>query len=144
MTIHWILDYKLLLLLLEDTDSTSYLGVLLSADMKWSSHVKKVTAEGNTMLGILHRNIKNCPKNLKDLAYKSLLKPKLEYRYAYCIWDPYMANNIKTLEGVQRRSTRFVCNKYSYHESTTSMLKELDLPSPSREEQKKRHYSTEL
>ena len=47
--------------LLKDTDSTSYLGVELSTDMKWHSHVKKVTAKGNTMLGILCRNLdKHC------------------------------------------------------------------------------------
>ena len=113
--------------LLKDTDSTSYLGVELSADMKWNYHVKKVTANGNTMLGIVRRNLKNWPKNLKDLAYQSLLRPKLEY--ACFTWDPYTADNIKTLECVQRRSARFVCNKYSYHESVTSMLKDLDWPS---------------
>ena len=68
-----IFGYELDGVLLKDTDSTSYLGVELSADMKWNSHVKKVTAKGNTMLGILRRNLKNCPKNLKDLAYKSIL-----------------------------------------------------------------------
>ena len=91
----------------------SYLGVELSAYMKWNSHVNKVTAKGNTMLGILHRNLKNCPKNLKDLAYKSILRPKLEY--ACSIWDTYTAVNIKTLERFQRRSARFVYNKFSYH-----------------------------
>ena len=53
--------YELDGVLLKYTDSTSYLGVELSADMKWNSHVKKVTAKGNTMLGILRRNLKNCP-----------------------------------------------------------------------------------
>ena len=122
-----VFGYELDGVLLKDTDSTSYLGVELSADMKCNSHVKKVTAKGNTMLGILCRNLKNCPKTLKDLEYKSILKPKLEY--ACSIWDPYTDINIKTLEGVQRRSARFVCNKFSYHESVTSMLKELDWPS---------------
>ena len=74
-----VFRYELDGVLLKDTDSTSYLGVELSADMKWNSHVKKVTAKRNTMLGILRRNLKNCPKNLKDLAYKSILRPKLEY-----------------------------------------------------------------
>ena len=74
-----VFGYELDGVLLKDTDSTSYLGVQLSADMKWNSHVKKVTAKRNTMLGILRRNLKNCPKNLKDLAYKSILRPKLEY-----------------------------------------------------------------
>ena len=69
----------------------------------------------------------NCPKNLKDLAYKSILRPKLEY--ACSIWDPYTTGNIKTFEGVQRRSARFVCNKFSYHERVTSMSKELYWPS---------------
>ena len=89
--------YELDGVLLKDTDSTSYLGVELLADMKWNSHVKKVTAKG-----ILRRNLKNCTKNLKDLAYKSILRPKLEY--ACSIWDPYTDVNIKTIERVQRRS----------------------------------------
>ena len=122
-----VFGYELDGVLLKDTDSTSYLGVELSADMKWNSHVKKVTAKRNTMLGILRRSLKNCPKNLKDLAYKYILTPKLEYTCS--IWSSYMAGNIKTLEGVQRRSAHFVCNKFSYHESITSMLKELDWPS---------------
>ena len=104
--------------------------------MKWNSHVEKVTAKGDTRLGILHRNLKNCPKYLKDLAYKSILSPKLEY--ACSIWDPYTAVNIKTLEGVQRRSACFVCNKFSYHESVTSMLKELDWPFHQQRRAKKR------
>ena len=79
--------------LLKDTDSTSYFGVELSADMKWNYHVKKVTANGNTMLGIVRRNLKNWPKNLKDLAYQSLLRPKL--KYACSTWDPYTTKNIK-------------------------------------------------
>ena len=122
--------YELDGILLKDTDSTSYLGVELSADMKWNSHVKKATVKGNTMLEILCRNLKNCLKNLKALAYKSILRPKLEC--ACSIWDPYTDVNIKTLEGVQtqRRSARFVCNQFSFHhESVTSMLNELDWPS---------------
>ena len=115
-----VFGYELVGVLLKDIDSTSYLGVELSADMKWNSHVKKVTAKGNTMLGILRRNLKNCPKNLKDLAYKSILRPKLEY--AGSIWDPYTDVNIMTLEGVQRRSARFVHNQFSYHE--TLLMKE--------------------
>ena len=41
---------------------------------------------------------------------------------------PYTAENINKLEGVQRRSARFVCNKYSRKESVTSMLDDLEWP----------------
>ena len=34
----------------------------------------------------------------------------------------YMIENINNLEGVQRHSARFVCNKYSQRESVTTML----------------------
>ena len=36
-----VFGYELDGVLLKDTDSTSYLGVVLSADMNWNSHVKK-------------------------------------------------------------------------------------------------------
>ena len=55
----------------------------------------------------------NLLKNLKDLAYKSFLRPKLERSCS--MWDPYTVANIKKLEGVQRLSARFVCSKYSHH-----------------------------
>ena len=48
--------------------------------------------------------------------------------YAAPIWDPYTKDNIQLLEAVQRRAARFVCNKYSGHESVTSMLQDLDWP----------------
>ena len=60
------------------------------------------------------------------MAYKSILRPKMEY--AAPIWDPYTKDNIQLLEAVQRRAARFVCNKYSRHESVTSMLQDLDWP----------------
>ena len=60
--------------------------------MKWNAHVKKAVAKGNQMLGVLRRNLKHCPRNLRDLAYKSILRPKLEY--ACSVWDPYTAENI--------------------------------------------------
>ena len=48
--------------------------------------------------------------------------------YAALIWDPYTKDSIQLLEAVQRRAARFVCNKYSRHESVTSMLQDLDWP----------------
>ena len=60
------------------------------------------------------------------MAYKSTLRHKMEY--AASIWDPYTKDNIQILEAVQRRAARFLCNKYSRHESVTSMLQDLYWP----------------
>ena len=48
---------------------------------------------------------------------------------AYMSLHILLKDKIITLEGVQRRSARFVCNKFSYHESVIFMLNELDWPS---------------
>ena len=119
-------EYKLGREALLPTNSTAYLGVELSSDLKWNTHVRKTASKANQTLGVLRRNLKNCPREIKNMAYKSILRPKMEY--AAPILDPYTKDNIQLLEAVQRRATRFVCNKYSRHESVTSMLQDLDWP----------------
>ena len=96
--------------LLADTPSTSYLGVELSSDLRWNKQVKKTVAKGNQTLGVLKRNLRHCPRSIKDMAYKTILRPKLEY--ASAVWDPFTEDNICKLEAVQRRAARFVCNSY--------------------------------
>ena len=111
---------------LADTPSTSYLGVELSSDLRWDKQVKKTMAKGNQTLGVLKRNLRHCPRSIKDMAYKTILWPKLEY--ASAVWDPFTEDNIRKLEAVQRRAARFVCNSYRQTASVSSMLSELSWP----------------
>ena len=111
---------------LADTPSTSYLGVELSSDLRWNKQVKKTVAKGNQTLGVLKRNLRHCPRSIKDMAYKTILRPKLEY--ASAVWDPFTEDNIRKLEAVQRRAARFVCNSYRQTASVSSMLSELSRP----------------
>ena len=111
---------------LADTPSTSYLGVKLSSDLRWNKQVKKTVAKGNQTLGVLKRNLRHCPRSIKDMAYKTILRPKLEY--ASAVWDPFTEDNIRKLEAVQRRAARFVCNSHRQTASVSSMLSELSWP----------------
>ncbi len=122
-----IYEYSLNGIPLETTSSTPYLGVELSSDLKWNTHVKKVISGANQTLGVLRRNLRDCPRDIKAMAYKTILRPKLEY--AAPVWDPYTDDNIQKLEGVQRRAARFVCGDYSRHSSVTEMLNKLEWPS---------------
>ena len=79
---------------LADTPRTSYLGVELSSDLRRNKQVKKTVAKGNQTLGVLKRNLKHCPRSIKDMAYKTILRPKLEY--ASAVWDPFTEDNIRT------------------------------------------------
>ena len=60
-------------------DNIRYLGVTVSKDLKWNSHVSNVCTKANRTLGFLRRNLSSCPKDVKEMAYKGLVRPILEY-----------------------------------------------------------------
>ena len=57
---------------LEQVDSFPYLGVTISNKINWSAYVSITAAKANKSLGTIQRNLWNCPKNVKEIAYTSL------------------------------------------------------------------------
>ena len=115
--------------ILQQVSETPYLGLTLSEDMKWSTHITKKTKKANSTLGFLRRNLRQCPKPCKHLAYISLVRPILEYGAA--VWDPYLQQDIDKLEKTQRLAARFIVRDYKSREDgcVTKMLQDLKLPS---------------
>ena len=64
---------------LEKVDHHPYLGVEMSKDLKWNQHVHNISCKANRMLGLLRRNLYKCQPSLKEIAYKTLVRPKVEY-----------------------------------------------------------------
>ena len=108
---------------LKKVEDNPYLGVQISENLKWSTHVNKVCNRASSILGFIRRNLRHSNKNFKEQAYISLVRSILDY--ASIVWDPYLQKDIDKLEGVQRRAARFVCNNYKSKSSVTEMLKEL-------------------
>ena len=96
---------------LEVVDSSKYLGVKVTNDLTWSSHIADVAGKANRSLGFLRRNFKQCTKDVKAATYTTMVRPVLDY--ASTVWDPHKQGDIKTLEQVQRRAARYVCNDYT-------------------------------
>ena len=96
---------------LEAIDTTKYLGVYLSKDLRWNDHVRHITNKANKTLGFLKRNLKHCPTTTKEKAYKALDWPTVEY--CSSVWDCYTAKNIAQAEMVQRRPARWVLSRYN-------------------------------
>ena len=55
------------------------------------------------------------PKDVKEAAYKSLVRPILEYESTVC--DPHCNGLNDELENVQKRAARFVTRNYSSYET---------------------------
>jgi hypothetical protein len=64
---------------LQEVKHHPYLGVELSNNLSWAKHINQTISSSNRVLGLLRRNFWNCTKATKDIAYKTLVRPKLEY-----------------------------------------------------------------
>ena len=70
------------------------------------------------------RNLFSCPQDVREAAYKGLVRPILEYGSS--VWDPHYEGLIDDLEKVQKRAVRFVTRSYTYEKgSMTDILKKL-------------------
>ena len=109
---------------LENVESIKYLGVTITSDLKWNSHIRNVCSKANRTLGFLRRNLFSCPQDVKEAAYKSMVRPILEY--GSTVWDPHCNGLNDELENVQKRAARFVTRNYSYETgSMTGILEKL-------------------
>ena len=54
-------------------------------------------------LGFLRRNLALAPRHTKEVAYKKLVRPQLEY--AALIWHPYNETQTAKVGKVQRNSS---------------------------------------
>ena len=75
-------------------------------------------------LGFLRRNLSACPQDVKESAYKGLVRSVLEYGSS--VWDPSSILLQEELEKVQKRATRHVLGNYIYETgSMTGILEQL-------------------
>jgi len=67
---------------LKHCDYAKYLGINISKDMHWTRHIDTITAKANSKLGFVKRKININNTVVKAQAYKSLVRPVLEYSQA--------------------------------------------------------------
>ena len=105
---------------LEVVPSAWYLGVDIASDLSWKPHIARITNSANKSLGFLRRNLKAKSLELREIAYKAIVGPQLEY--AAPVWDPDIQEDIQRIEMVQRRAARWVLSDYSPYSSVSDML----------------------
>ena len=71
---------------LDNVEKIKYLGVTITNDLKWNTHVSNICTKANRTLGFLRRNLAACPRDVIESAYKGLVRPIMEYGSS--VWDP--------------------------------------------------------
>ncbi|KAI8515244.1 hypothetical protein Bbelb_078350 [Branchiostoma belcheri] len=100
-----------------------YLGVTITNNLTWSTHIGNIVNKASKTLGFLRRNLKACPKRIREIAYFTLVRPIVEF--ASPVWDPHIVKDINRLEQVQRRAARWVSQRFRRTSSVNNMLEEL-------------------
>ena len=55
---------------LENVESIKYLGITITSDLKWNTHITNVCTKANRTLGSLRRNLFSCPQDVKKQLIK--------------------------------------------------------------------------
>ena len=105
---------------LQSTYSVKYLGLTLTSDLEFNTHINNAPAKANSILRLLRRNLKISSQTVKTQAYQSLVRPHLEYDVT--VWSPHTSDNIKRVGMVRRRTARYMCNHWDNTSSVSEMV----------------------
>uniref|UniRef100_A0A6G5AAT4 Putative endonuclease/reverse transcriptase n=1 Tax=Rhipicephalus microplus TaxID=6941 RepID=A0A6G5AAT4_RHIMP len=122
--------YHINYVFLESALSYKYLGVNISSNLSWKTHINYIINNANCILGYIHRNFFHSSSSIELLLYKTLVRSKLEYSAS--VWSPGIESLISDLEAVQNPACRFILSNYHRTSSVTAMKLSLFLPPLSR------------
>ena len=95
---------------LENVEKIIYLGVTITNDLKWNTHVSNICTKANRTLGFLRRNLAEFPLDVKESSYKGLVCPIPEYGSSVLDRQSILLQD--ELEKVQKRAARFGTGNY--------------------------------
>ena len=88
------------------------LGIIISSDLSWTHHISMIVSNAYKVLCLLCRLF--CSSNntiTKKRLYISLVRSQI--LYGSQIWRSLQLKDIKSIESVQRRATKFILNDYT-------------------------------
>ena len=109
---------------LQNIPTFKYLGLIISSDLCWSSHIDNICSKAKRILGLIYRRFyrHSNEQTLRQL-YLSIVRPHLEY--ATQVWSPYMHKDIMMLERTQLFACK-MCTR-TWDSSYDELLKRLHL-----------------
>ena len=93
-------------------DMCKDLGVVFSSTLSWSYHISKILNKAYRLLYFIKRTFPSAstPIHIKKTLYLSLVLPLVTY--ASPVWRPSLLKDIKALEKLQKRATKYILGTY--------------------------------
>ncbi len=91
---------------LEKTEAEKDLGIIVSNDGKNNKQAVKAINRANSELGKMRRTFQFFNIKLFKILYPTFIRPHLEF--AASVWNNFSKENIKKIEGIQKRATKMV------------------------------------
>lgn len=88
------------------------LGIKICRNLSWTDHVRAICSKAYGSLHVLKRSLPYTTNaGLKKRLYLSLVRSHL----SYCsqLWRPFLVKDVRSLEKVQRRATKFILCDYT-------------------------------
>ena len=101
------------------------LGIVFSVNFMWGPHFKLILSRAYKVLGLLRRVFSTiqCAQS-KHILCLTLVRPHL--LYCSSLWRPHLLSDIRSLETMQRRATKFIiCDSsfdYKEHLMNSNLL----------------------
>ena len=81
-----------------------YLGIYVNSNLSWSYHCKMVASKASKFLNVLYRTMFGCTTLPKNVAYRNIVRPSMEYTCA--LWNPHTKKDCALLDAIQNRAAR--------------------------------------
>ena len=103
---------------LTKVDSAKYLGVIIDSKLNWKKQYSHLIKSCKQTLSFIRRNLPKASRHVKEMCYKTLVRPKIEY--ACPVWDPHHQVHIDSIEKVQKAAARYVTGNYTMESGNTN------------------------
>lgn len=102
--------------------SLKFLGVVITDNLSWSSHIESTCLKAKKQLGLIHRHYHQAPRVARERLYKLTVLPHLDY--CASVWDPHQAKYKEKLNSVQAFASKVVLQSWTTpRQQRLSMLK---------------------
>ncbi len=98
--------------LLEQVNSTEYLGVKIDQCLNWKDHMDKASKSLSFKVNRMSRLSSTAPTKVVMQMYNSIIQPSFDY--AITVWGNTTSQNIGRLQRLQNRAARIVKNNFDY------------------------------